>query len=84
MRHVNEATSTAIVVYKAQSIDTQIIPDFTISSGEAVPKGGGDAFHRWDAQRIANALQGSLPGGTWDHLVAEMVRRHASLLRVRR
>jgi hypothetical protein len=34
------------------------------------------------AGRLAHALHGALPGGTWDALLAEMLRVSASVLRV--
>lgn len=36
------------------------------------------------ASQIAEALQNSLPGGTWDRLVGIMARRHAKYLSVNR
>ena len=37
----------------------------------------------YQAHSLANALWDTLPGGTLDQLVVELLTRHASLLRVR-
>lgn len=41
------------------------------------------ATHEGDASRLADALLDALPGGTVDRLLAELLERRASLLRVR-
>lgn len=47
--------------------------------------GAGDSyFHTTDATTLAEALHATLAGGTWDRLVAEMLRLHASNLIVTR
>ena len=42
------------------------------------------AVYERDAAVLVDALHESLPGGTWDRLVAKMVEKHASLLALRR
>lgn len=39
-------------------------------------------LYRDDAKAIADALQRSLPGGTWSELLAELLSRHVCYFRV--
>lgn len=76
-----------ISIHRAQPIQgvdrpqpVTIIIDAVFPSGS----GNGEAIHTRDATTLTDALASSLPGGTWDRLVACMLERHASLLRVNR
>ncbi len=85
----------ACVLYKAHpatSLPEDAVPDLTIVATETVPALPDilDEYAReyeelYSAQacEIADRLQASLPGGTWDRLLAEMMKRQASLYRVR-
>lgn len=75
-------------VFKAQSVGKPI-PNLTIVATDHFPAGtlqearDASATMGRDAFRIAEALHRSLPQGTLDLLLAELVRRHASQLVVR-
>lgn len=75
-----------LAIHHAQPIGTQAIVPTTIVIGSAFPDNlsmeDGRALHARQALELAEALDATLPGGTLDRVVAEMVARHASLLRV--
>lgn len=56
-----------------------IIIDATFPDGT-----NAERIHTTDATTLARALHETLAGGTWDRLVADMVRRHASNLTIPR
>ena len=77
-----------VTVYKANGAD---VPDLELSAREPVSfrddlDPGWErrlhTFYRQQAVAIVDALVRSLPGGTVDHLFAELAARKASLLRV--
>lgn len=74
----------------AQPIAEERIPALEIVGTEAFPRATRETYRELEglfdkeAKTIAAALRASLPGGTWDRLVAEMVRMHATLFVVRR
>lgn len=79
-------------LYKSQSYSDLKFPDLNIIANEPVPDNPiGDInsrekwneFYQGQADYICKALRESLPGGTWDRLVAAMIREHASLLMVK-
>lgn len=74
-----------ITVHRADPIHDEEMPTGAIHIDKPQPCEG-EPEHRFqtDAEAIADVLWNTLPGGTIDRLVAEMLRRHASLLRVRR
>jgi hypothetical protein len=80
---------STVRIYKAQQTivgDRQPAPT-TIVIDEEIPAVPSlvDArkLYQREAARLANALFDALPGGTLDQLLAEMLERKASLLRVR-
>lgn len=58
----------------------QEIPDFGSAEGYAERA---QATYADQGRLLADALYGSLPGGTLDALLAELLERRASMLRVR-
>jgi hypothetical protein len=76
-----------ITVFKAQQTTEETIPDMTITATEELPQHTGLAaptirFYE-QARLIADALYDSLPGGTLDALLVEMLDRKRTLLRVK-
>ena len=74
-------------IIKAGSVGQEVPPDTTIviagEPDERKTLRESKIFYGMQARKIADALYESLPGGTLDHLVAEMMQRQASLLMVR-
>lgn len=66
--HVDQPESVYVSIHET-------IPDMEPAAKRATFEG--------DAARLADALFDALPGGTIDQLLAEMLSRRASLLRVR-
>lgn len=56
----------------------------TIIIEAQIPDDHGPDIWTNDAIAIAKTLRATLPGGTWDRLVAEMLRLHASNLIITR
>jgi protein required for attachment to host cells len=85
-------------LYIAAPVGDEIVPPLEITADEPFPELSAQdersSSHAWTvkirnahercAEEIAERLWRSLPGGTWDRLVAKMVERHATLLRVKR
>lgn len=74
-------------VYKAQALQGQTIPDMILSATKPVPETktleeSADVLLA-DAQKIVEALKGSLPGGTLDRVAALLLLDKASGLVVR-
>lgn len=71
-------------VFVADPVADQQIPDLEIVGDAPIP--GLESLKELEnlfdeqASAIAAALHDSLPQGTWDRLIAEMVRLHASML----
>lgn len=70
-----------ITSYKAQPIGSQVIEPLTVEFHQTLPS----PSERWisfddEAQRIANALRASLPGGLYDALAMAMMRPLCSKL----
>ena len=78
-----------IIVYKAMPLFPEGIPDLELKATEYIPAGSiGDEGSQkvWfsdQAKSIADALYASLPGGTLDALLVELLDRKRSLLRVK-
>ena len=77
-------------IYKAQPIGDQIIDDLDLRATEAVPNIPGNEFAKQyrdfyavEGKIIVDALYASLPGGTLDALLVELLDRRRSLLRVK-
>ena len=77
-----------IKVSKAQSLSPKCddIPEMVIIAEKVFPEYTNMAearfWHGQDAKKIADALFASLPGGTIDALIVEMLDRKRSVLRV--
>ena len=78
-----------ITIAKASPLRGQTIEDVTITITGEPPKFAGDdwqeqahLWHECEAADIVNALRDSLPGGTLDAILAELLIHRASLLRV--
>lgn len=78
-------------LYKAEPVGDLPVPsaEFSVSlpfpsesdgDGEPLTDKDVEALFVSQACFIAEKLQKALPRGTWDRLVAEMVRRHATML----
>lgn len=80
------ASSDVVRVFRAQSPPSASSVSLLIGArGEiAWDREAGSSSFEEDARRIVDALEASLPGGTLDRLLAELLRRKASLLVVRR
>ena len=80
-----------VIVHIAQPIGGRLVPALDIVGDEPFPDRTGDEV-LWDLEQrfdieaavIVDALHASLPGGTWDRVVARMVQVHATLLVVKR
>lgn len=81
-----DEAGTRPTIYKAQSTGGQAVPDLNLSATEEFPPVPGQVNHCRliveQAGAIADALFESLPGGTLDALLAEMMQRKASQLAV--
>ena len=78
--------NSTVIVYRAQKV-WQTVPDLSITTVEELPNliatrtdalAEGMAIFRRQAKEIADALYTSLPGGTLDQLLREMLERKAS------
>lgn len=74
-------------IYKAQkSFRTQEIESFTIVIDEEVPDvktlQTADAIYEAQAKGLCDALEASLPGGTFDRLLIEIMKRKVSHFKV--
>jgi hypothetical protein len=78
---------TTVAVFRAQeTVSDEPVPTLELVAYEAAPNfptlvEAGEAYER-DAKTIADALFSSLPGGTIDRLLVEMLSRKASHFRV--
>jgi hypothetical protein len=80
-------------IYKAQPIGDQVIPDLDIRATDTLPEQPFFPSSTWEkhwrdiyaaqAGAIADALYASLPGGTLDALLVEMLDRKRSILKVK-
>ena len=61
-------------------IATESIPDSPINESGIMKTWS--EFYQEQAEFICTALRKSLPRGTWDRLIAAMVREHATILKV--
>lgn len=68
-------------IHKAQDGGAPVQP-VSIRIGDAFPDletlAEGSALHKKNAEKLLNALTNSLPGGTMDHLLAQMLEQKAS------
>jgi hypothetical protein len=76
-----------ITVHKADATRDESVADAAIHIDKVMPPyldptEGRDLFAS-DAEQIAEVLFAHLPGGTQDELIAALLRRRASLFRVR-
>ena len=73
-------------IFRAQPIGSQVIDPVTITISQLIPDqtelGAGVVLYRNEAARLHAALLGSLPGGTYDQLLALMHQNKASLFQV--
>lgn len=77
-----------ISIYKAQPTHgDDEIPSVTIEIAVTLPEGHAEAAagasFRAEAVKIADALQGSLPGGTLAALLVELLERETNIRKVR-
>jgi hypothetical protein len=77
-------------IYKAQPTGDQVIPNLDLHAVTSAPDIPGSEFEKLyrdfyaaEGKIIADALCASLPGGTLDALLVEMLDRKRSLLRVK-
>lgn len=76
-----------VVIHKAQRTLKDVeVPDTRIFIDQEIPdyKTLSDASFAYqsDARELCDALQNSLPGGTFDHLLVEMMSRKVSFFKV--
>lgn len=74
-------------IYKAQrTLKSQEVPSVKIVVDAEVPDAqslfDADEIYRLEAERLCAALEASLPGGTFDRLLIEMMKRKASHFKV--
>jgi hypothetical protein len=79
--------SREMIIYKAQGIGNQFIPDINVCAKQPVPENLGDlqdhaVFYQKQAKYIADQFCASLPGGTQHALLIELLKRKECLLRV--
>ncbi len=76
----------AIVAYKAAPIGSETVQSVTLTIETIMPELDTLAHYAQvyeaEAEVIADALHASLPGGTYDHLLAKLMERRACTLRV--
>lgn len=83
--------TTLVMIFKAQAAAGREVPDMHIDITEPLPAFSDDArwgtrarsLYRAQAAALARALCASLPGGTLDMLICELMERRATLLRIR-
>lgn len=75
-----------VQIYKGQPVGAQIVKSVTIEIATEIPVATSDELldgerlmYQQQAELLCNALLGSLPQGTTDRLLAELLRRKASL-----
>jgi len=80
------ATTNTISLFRAASIGEDHPPRMTINAHEQISEdislNSARALHNRQGAELAEALLQSLPGGTVDVLLVELMRRRASLLSV--
>lgn len=64
----------------AEPVEIRIVEPFPRDLPDC---GAVDDCHRYNGQALAEALWVALPGGTLDHLLAELMRRRARSLTIR-
>lgn len=76
-------------VHKAEPIGSQVVPSVTVAITEPLPARDDKVslaraalLYAMDAAIVEEALHQSLPGGTYDRVLIEMLQRKASHLRV--
>lgn len=76
-----------IAVFKAQPVRDEPVADLNLTATKPFPELDGlaeaQAAHETDATFIVSALLASLPGGTVDAVLRQLLTHRASLLRVR-
>lgn len=79
-------TTTTITLFRAASIGDHHAPVLTIKAHEQISEyhslDSARALHKRQGTELAEALLQSLPGGTVDVLLVELMRSRASLLSV--
>lgn len=74
-------------IYKAQrTTQSQDVPSVEIVIDEDVPNfhttEAADDLYELQAERLCDALEACLPGGTFDHLLIQLMKRKASRFKV--
>lgn len=76
------------MIYKAQPIGSESVPDLHLNATEPCPDGGSlqaaNDLYRTAAREIVAALNASLPSGTMHCLLVELLAQRAKDLGVRR
>lgn len=75
-----------VSIYRAQPIANEVAEQVAIEITDEIPSGDVDSTRKTFEEQgaaLAAALWGSLPGGTLDELIANLLQRRASLFRVR-
>ena len=76
-----------LTIFKAQPIGDESIEDVTITIQEVAwsspDLASAARFYQRQGDALVDALWACLPGGTIDQMIAELLRRRASLFRVR-
>jgi hypothetical protein len=78
---------TILHIFKAQRTLRDLeIPTTTLQIEREIPNSNdlkeAEQIYQKEAETICEALYKSLPGGTFDHLVIEMLKRKVSLFKV--
>lgn len=88
-RKSKQDTDVKLEIHKASDINGSEVPSLTIVAKEPIgivltDEGLKDSreLHRRQAKLVSDALFASLPGGTMDEMIAELMRRRASILSV--
>jgi hypothetical protein len=75
-----------IVIHKAQPLMGDDVPSLNILIDQEVPEfqnlSDADFLYQQDAEQLCAALYDTLPGGMFDRLVVEMLKRTISQLKV--
>lgn len=83
---ISVEAATHGVVYKAEPVGDREVPDLELSVTEVIPEilkvEDMHVFYREQGRALAQKLRASLPGGTYDALLAALLETKLSVLRV--
>lgn len=72
-----------VTLYRASSLSADVVEDLCIQTFQPMPDDHAPGLFEEQARELVVALGRTLPGGTMDQLLVELLRRKASQLVVR-